>query len=211
MQGQVFVPATSLCMSSPQQDPVFAAVLCIASSAPGTQCLVLQIYQHPIFGLLSVQMDSDSFTPHPSMPCCLPQQAFSNQMFAKVSSATLAFYLEPPTTVFETSQIFTTREPQPLGCPFPLFSLPPEKGFFLAVFSIFLSQSDLRGHRKVKPNAQRFFLVRLFFPKQLLWCHNQAAQSIAFVFVFPYWRPKINLSGCPFHLATQPCVIVDNT
>lgn len=212
MQGQVFIPATSLCTSSPQQDPVFAAVLCIASSAPGTQCLVLQIYQRPIFGLLSVQKDSDSFTPHPSMPCCWPQQAFSNQVFTKVSSASLAFYLESPTTVFETSQIFTTREPQPLGCPFPLFSASWKRVFPCCVQHLLVSkwlEGAQKGNAKC-PNKD-FFPRQALFPKQLLWCHNQAAQSIAFIFVFPYWRPKINLSGCPFHLATQPCVIVDNT
>lgn len=103
-------------MRFPQQDTVIAAVMCIAPNAPGSQYSVLQTYKPlfiykyiraPIFGLLSVQMHSGSSTPHRSMPCCWPQQSFSSQVFARVSSVCLAFYLQSPITVFEASLIST--------------------------------------------------------------------------------------------------------
>lgn len=94
-------------------------------------------------------MHSGFSTPHPSMPCCGPQQACSSQVFVRASSACLVFYLEPPTLKHHLF-LLSHQRATATGMSLPLFSLPPEKGFSLAVFSTFLSQSDLRGAEKGK-------------------------------------------------------------
>lgn len=154
-QGRAFIPVTSLCMRS-----LSPAGYCVCSSdvhcpecSRITVCSIT-VYKCPILG--SEVSKCTLVLPHPIPPCRAVGLNKPSAVKCLQESHLFVWHFTLNHLPLSLKHHFCspTREPHPLGCPLPLSSLPPEKGFFFAVFSIFLSQSDLRGHRKVKPNAQ---------------------------------------------------------